>query len=930
MKATKRQSNQKAKASAAETTANVITAEQARLDDSNAGRAGWRVWGPYVSERAWGTVREDYSPDGEAWRYFPHDHARSRAFRWSEDGLAGICDEHQRICFALALWNGRDPILKERAFGLTGAEGNHGEDVKEYYYYLDSTPTHSYMKYLYKYPQAEFPYAELIAENARRSKSEPEYELIDTGIFDESRYFDVFVEYAKASPDDVLIEITAHNRGPDSARLDVLPLIWFRNIWSWDDANPKGEIFLVAGQAPYIELHHHERGTRYLYFDDTPSVLFTENETNTERLYGEPNASPYVKDAFHSYLIYGQSEAVNPAQRGTKAAPCYSLTLEGSASARIRLRFTDTQLRDALGKEFDTVFSARKQDADEFFATVIPASLTDDEKLVMRQALAGMLWSKQFYHYDVRRWLEGDPKQSPPPASRWRGRNSGWQHLYNADVISMPDKWEFCWYASWDLAFHCVALALVDLQFAKDQLLLMLREWYMSPNGQIPAYEWDFNDVNPPVHAWAAQRIFEYEFRVTGKGDRAWLEAVFQKLLLNFTWWVNRKDAEANNLFQGGFLGLDNIGLFDRNMKLPEGFVLEQSDGTSWMATFCVRMLALALGLARENPVYESMATKFSEHALLIAGAMNNATDSSLWNEEDGFFYDHLRRPDGSHIHIPTRTMVGLIPLFAVATAPGSLVRSFPEFLQRLEWFREHRPDLANKVTLLTPNENGESLERHVMISIARPDQLRRLLHYMLDENEFLSPYGLRGVSKIYAQPLVVDAQGYHWELDYAPGESSNDLFGGNSNWRGPIWMPLNYLVIESLEVYQRHFGETFKVECPTGSGEWMTLGQVAQELSQRLARIFTRDENGRRAVFGGYEIMQQDPHWHDYILFHEYFHGDNGSGRGASHQTGWTGLIAKVLQQTGDTRAGNSDLNRLMHEIFGVGEEISKGAHES
>lgn len=904
--------------------------EQTRLDDANAGRAAWRFWGPYLSERAWGTVREDYSANGDAWNYFPHDHARSRAYRWSEDGLAGICDEHQRICFALALWNGRDPILKERAFGLTGTEGNHGEDVKEYYYYLDSTPTHSYMRYLYKYPHAEYPYAELIAENGRRTKAEPEYELLDTGIFDASRYFDVFVEYAKASPDDLLIEITAHNRGPDAARLDILPTLWFRNMWAWDDANPKGEIFLVDGAAPHLELQHHERGTRYLYFDATPNVLFTENETNTERLYGQPNASPYVKDAFHNFVVNGKPDAVNPALRGTKAAPYYSLEIGGGASARVRLRFANTPLTDALGKEFDTVFDARKQEADEFYAAVIPATLTDDERLVMRQALAGMLWSKQYYHYNVHRWLRGDPKQPPPPASRWHGRNSSWQHLYNADVISMPDKWEFPWYASWDLAFHCVALALVDLEFAKAQLLLMLREWYMSPTGQIPAYEWDFGDVNPPVHAWAAQRIFEHEFLTTGKGDHAWLETVFQKLLLNFTWWVNRKDAESNNLFEGGFLGLDNIGLFDRNMQLPQGFVLEQSDGTSWMAMFCIRMLAIALGLARENPVYEAMATKFTEHALLIAGAMNNDTDASLWHAQDGFFYDHFRRPDGSHMPIPTRTMVGLIPLFAVAAAPIALIAGFPEFFERLKWFREHRPDLANKVAILAPPGDNEITRLHMMISIVQPEQLRRLLAYMLDENEFLSPYGLRGVSKIYAQPLVVDMRGYHWKLDYAPGESTNNLFGGNSNWRGPLWMPLNYLVIESLEVYHRHFGDTFKVECPTGSGHMLTLGEVADELSQRLARIFTRDEHNRRAVFGNYEIMQNDPHWRDYLLFHEYFHGDNGSGRGASHQTGWTGLIAKILQQLGAARGGDSGINQLMQEIFGVTEKNTRGANKS
>jgi hypothetical protein len=895
----------------------MTTVEQVRLDAANAGRAAWRLWGPYLSERAWGTVREDYSANGDAWNTFPHDHARSRAYRWNEDGLAGISDEDQRICFALALWNGCDPILKERAFGLNGTEGNHGEDVKEYYYYLDSTPTHSYMKYLYKYPQAAFPYEELISKNAQRGKLEAEYELIDTGIFNESRYFDVFVEYAKAAPADILIEITAHNRGPVAARLDLLPTIWFRNLWSWDDANPKGEILLIDGKAPYLELHHPERGTSYLYFETTPHVLFTENETNFQRLWGQPNASPWVKDAFHEYVVHNQREAVNPGRRGTKAAPYYSFSVGAGESARVRLRLTDTKVQNSLGREFDRILNERKREADEFYATVIPTTLTEDEKGVMRQALSGMLWSKQYYHYNVRRWLQGDPKQPVPPAARWSGRNHNWQHLYNADVISMPDKWEFPWYASWDLAFHCVTLALVDLQFAKDQLSLMLREWYMSPSGQIPAYEWNFDDVNPPVHAWAAQRVFEFELYKTGKGDRAWLEQVFQKLLLNFTWWVNRKDAEANNLFEGGFLGLDNIGLFDRNMKLPPGFALEQSDGTSWMAMFCVRMLAVALGLSVDNPVYQSMATKFIEHALLIAGAMNNQTDVSLWNEKDGFFYDHIRRPDNSHVPIPTRTMVGFTPLFAVAVAPEGFLANFPEFLERFRWFQAHYPDLADKVAVLGSTGQEDGSRKQALVSILQPDQLRRVLRYMLDENEFLSPYGLRGVSKIYEHPLVVDARGYHWELDYAPGESSNNLFGGNSNWRGPIWMPLNYLVIESLQLYHRFFGDEFKVECPTGSGQMLTLGEVAGELSRRLTRIFLSDENGRRAVFGSYEIMQTDPHWRNCLLFHEYFHGDNGSGRGASHQTGWTGLVAKLLQQIGDARAGGISQDERIQEFF-------------
>jgi hypothetical protein len=877
-----------------------ITAEHSRLDEANEGRAAWRRWGPYLGERAWGTVREDYSANGDAWNYFPHDHARSRAYRWSEDGLAGICDEQQQICFALALWNGRDPILKERAFGLTGAQGNHGEDVKEYYYYLDSTPTHSYMKYLYKYPQAAFPYEELIAGNARRGKQDPEYELIDTGVFNESRYFDVLVEYAKAAPDDILIEITAHNRGPAEARLDLLPTIWFRNVWAWDEANPKPELFLGSGEPARIELAQRRYGTRYLYFSSPPGVqvLFTENDTNAGRLYGVSSASPYVKDAFHENVIHHRIDSVNPAQRGTKAAPHYTFQLAAGESARVRFRLTDSQLTDPLGAEFGDLVAARRREADEFYDNIIPATLSIDERNTMRQALAGLLWSKEYYHYEVRRWLQGDPKQPPPPASRRAGRNHDWVHLYNADVISMPDKWEFPWYASWDLAFQCVALALVDVQFAKDQLLLMLREWYMSPNGQIPAYEWNFNDVNPPVHAWAAERIYESERRRTGKGDRAWLERVFQKLLLNFTWWVNRKDVEANNLFQGGFLGLDNIGLFDRNVTLPPGFVLEQSDGTSWMAMFCVRMLSIALELANEDPVYQDMAIKFLEHAVLIAGAMNNETSTSLWHEEDGFFYDHLRTPDGRHIPIPTRTMVGLTPLFAVAAAEAGLLEHYPEFGERLRWFTEIRPDLAGKLAVLDPLGAG----KRTLLALVRPEQLRRILRYMLDENEFLSPYGLRGVSKIYeAHPLVVDVQGYHLDLNYAPGESTDYLFGGNSNWRGPIWLPLNYLVIESLEVFHRYFGDEFQVECPTGSGQMMTLGEVAGDLTRRLGRIFAQDENGRRAVFGGYEIMQSDPDWRDCLLFHEYFHGDNGSGRGASHQTGWTGLIANVLQKSAE-----------------------------
>jgi hypothetical protein len=883
------------------------TKEGQRLRESADRTSHWKRWGPYVAERAWGTVREDYSNCGTAWDYFPHDHARSRAYRWNEDGLAGLCDRHQHICFALALWNGRDPILKERLFGLTGSEGNHGEDVKEYYFYLDSTPTHSYMKYLYKYPQAAFPYADLLEQNRLRGKNEGEYELIDTGVFAENRYFDVQVEYAKASPEDILVEVTAINRGPEEAHLEVLPTIWFRNTWSWDHAAPRpslGEGQDQAGLRRFVELHDLYYGERYLYCQEPCELLFTENETNVARLFGGPNPQPYVKDAFHEYVIRGRKDAVNLERKGTKAAARYRLTLKPGEQRSLRLRFTDElwsdDARDPLGAEFAAVFTARRAEAEEFYATVIPGTLSADGRNVMRQALAGMLWSKQYYHYEVERWLEGDPAQPAPPAERRQGRNSEWPHLYNADVLSMPDKWEYPWYAAWDLAFHCIALALVDADFAKEQLMLMVREWYMHPNGQLPAYEWAFGDVNPPVHAWAALRVYQIEKKRRGVGDRAFLEKVFHKLMLNFTWWVNRKDAEGNNIFEGGFLGLDNIGVFDRSRPLPTGGFIEQSDGTSWMAMYCLNLLAIALELASENPAYEDVASKFWEHFLYIADAMNHrgADGTSLWDDQDGFFYDVLHLTDGKHIPLKVRSMVGLIPLYAVETLDNQLLNRLPGFKRRMEWFIANRPELTRNIACMkTQGQN----ERRLM-SIVNPDQLRRILRIMLDESEFLSPYGIRAISQRHrSEPYRFDVHGEEYRVDYEPGESSTGLFGGNSNWRGPIWMPVNYLLIESLQRFDHYLGPDFRVECPTGSGNMLTLWEVAKELSQRLSRLFLRDRNGRRPVNGAHALLQSDPHWQDLVLFYEYFHGDTGRGVGASHQTGWTGVVAKLLQQSGD-----------------------------
>ena len=879
-----------------------LNAEQQRLDQDAHRHQHWKRWGPYLSERAWGTVREDYSPNGAAWDAFPHEHARSRAYRWNEDGLAGICDRHQMICFALALWNGRDPMLKERIFGLTGNQGNHGEDVKDYYFYLDSTPTHSYMKYLYKYPQAEFPYTHLLEENQRRGRKDLEFELIDTGVFEGDRYFDVFVEYAKAAPEDVLVQIQVINRGSDAAELTVLPTIWFRNTWSWglDLRRPrfrKGEPFTDTS---VIECDHDYYGYRRLLCQGSPELLFTENETNTRKLYGDPDGSRYVKDSINDYIVHGDKGAVNPDQIGTKVSAHYVLNLGPGATSTIRLRFTNHSESVAVsGKEFDAVFAQRRREADEFYGGLAPSDLSEDARRVQRQAFAGLLWSKQFYHYDVNRWLKGDPMGPEPPRERLHGRNSDWTHLFNADVISMPDKWEYPWYAAWDLAFHCIPFALVDPTFAKEQLVLMLREWYMHPNGQIPAYEWAFGDVNPPVHAWAAWRVYKIDKKRTGIGDRVFLERVFHKLLLNFTWWVNRKDTEGKNIFQGGFLGLDNIGVFDRSAPVPTGGHIEQSDATSWMGMYCLNMLTIALELARDNRAYEDVASKFFEHFVYICRAINNIGEEKieLWNKEDGFFYDVLHLPDGQNHPLKVRSMVGLIPLFAVETLESDLIDSLPRFKHRMQWFIENRPDFGIHVE----TQSADGIVRRFLSLVSR-HRLKKVLRYMLDEQEFLSPYGVRALSRYHKDhPYSLSVMGMEHRVDYEPAESSTNLFGGNSNWRGPVWFPVNYLIIESLQKFHYYLGDGYKVEYPTGSGRMATLWEVAGELSRRLTHIFLRDSSGRRPVFGGVEKFQSNPHWHDLVPFYEYFHGDNGAGVGASHQTGWTGLVAKLIQQSGE-----------------------------
>jgi hypothetical protein len=884
--------------------------EEVRLWESNRRKKHWKRWGPYLSERAWGTVREDYSPDGTAWEYLPFDHARSRAYRWNEDGLAGISDRRQFVCFAVALWNEKDPILKERMFGLTGNEGNHGEDVKECYFYLDNTPTHSYMKYLYKYPQAEFPYARLVDENRRRDKQQPEFELMDTGVFEDDRYFDVLVEYAKAAVDDLLIKVSVTNRGPEPATLHLLPTAWFRNIWSWGKTDARPNLSQVRSSATgVVELKHPQFGTRWLHCEDSLELLFTENETNARRLYGVESRTPYVKDGINDYIVHGAKDAVNPEKRGTKVAAHYDLKVGAGETVITRLRLTDADISAPQAFQgFDAVFAQRLAEADEFYATVIPDNLSSDAQNVMRQGFAGMLWSKQFYHYVVKQWLAGDPDNPAPPAGRDQGRNHEWQHLYNADIISMPDKWEYPWYAAWDLAFHCIPLALADPEFAKEQLILLLREWYMHPNGQLPAYEWALGDVNPPVHAWAAWRVYKIDKKRTGKGDRAFLQRVFHKLMLNFTWWVNRKDADGMNIFQGGFLGLDNIGVFDRSAPLPTGGYIAQSDGTSWMAMYTLNLLAIALELAKDDPSYEDVASKFWEHFIYIANAMSHRGSDSvgLWNVEDGFFYDVLRLPDGKHFPLKIRSMVGLIPLFAVETLEPELLQRLPDFHRRLEWFVDNRPDLTHNLASMTTPGRG----KRRLLSIATADQLRSILRYMLDESEFLSPYGIRAVSRFHREhPYVLSLNGMEHRVGYEPGESSTGVFGGNSNWRGPIWFPVNFLLIESLQKFHHYFGESFTVEFPSGSGRRMNLWQIAGELSRRLNDIFLRDEQGRRPVFGNLEKFQTDPHWRDLLLFYEYFHGDSGTGAGANHQTGWTGLVTKLMQQSGEADA-NSEVS--------------------
>ena len=877
-----------------------MTKEEIRLKESHGRTAHWKRWGPYVSERAWGTVREDYSATGEAWDYFPHDHARSRAYRWNEDGLAGICDRHQRLCFALALWNGRDPILKERLFGLNGSEGNHGEDVKEYYFYLDSTPTHSYMKYLYKYPQAEYPYAKLVAENRRRTKSDPEFELMDTGVFNQDRYFDVFVEYAKADWDDLCIRITAANRGPEAAEIHLLPTLWFRNDWSWA-GKPRPSLSLDQN-AGSILAQEVELGECRLHFQEGGTPLFTENETNVERLYGVKNASPYVKDAFHRYVINGETAAVNPALRGTKAAILYKRMVpaggEVSISLRLKQHRPEPALIDPLGKDLARAFADRKAEADEFYAGIIPSTADDDTRNVMRQAFGGLLWTKQYYHYVVRDWLIGDPAQPKPPEARKNGRNHAWGHIYNADIISMPDKWEYPWYAAWDLAFHCVSLAMVDPDFAKDQLVLMLREWYMHPNGQIPAYEWAFGDVNPPVHAWAAYQVYLTDKAKNGGiGDTQFLERVFHKLLLNFTWWVNRKDPEGMNVFQGGFLGLDNIGVFDRSSALPTGGQIEQSDGTSWMAMYSLDMLAIALELAAGDATYQDVASKFWEHFIYIARAMSHLGDNGLclWSEKDGFFYDVLHLPDGSHMPLRVRSMVGLIPLNAVQVMEPALLDSMPGFSVRLQWFVDNRPDLTENMACM----ETEGHKKRRLFSIVDREQLQRILEVMLDEDEFFSPHGIRALSRYHkAHPYMLDVAGVNHQVDYEPAESTTGLFGGNSNWRGPVWFPVNYLLVQALRRFHAYYHDSFRIECPTRSGRLMNLDEVADEMSRRLISTFRRDAQGRRPVFGLNEKFQSDPLWCDYVPFHEYFHGDTGAGVGASHQTGWSALVVKMIDE--------------------------------
>ncbi|HEX4824209.1 MAG TPA: hypothetical protein VFV19_07830 [Candidatus Polarisedimenticolaceae bacterium] len=897
--------------------------EQKRLNDAREQAIPWKKWGPYLSERQWGTVREDYSADGNAWDYFTHDQSRSRAYHWGEDGIAGISDDKQHLCFALALWNERDPILKERLFGLTNSEGNHGEDVKEYYFYVDSTPTHSYMKYLYKYPQREFPYRDLVETNRRRSREEMEYELLDTGAFHEDRYFDVVAEYAKAAPDDLLIRVTVHNRGPEAARLHLLPTLWFRNTWSWG-GNEEKPVLRETGKGR-IGAHHPGLPAIELACDGDAELLFTENESNAERLWGQPNRSPFVKDAFHRYVVNGETAAVNPEKAGTKAAARYVLDVPAGGSCVVRLRLASNLPRAPFGKTFDDTVAARLADADEFYEKIAPHTLTEDERRVHRQALAGMLWSKQFYFFDVDRWLvehDAHPLLGNRPGS---ARNADWFHMFNGDVISMPDKWEYPWYAAWDLAFHTIALSLVDFDFAKEQLVLMLRSLYAHPNGQIPAYEWNFSDVNPPVHAWATLFLYQVE-RDLGRGDIKFLERSFHGLTLNFNWWLNRKDPDGRNVFAGGFLGLDNIGVFDRSAKLPTGGSLEQADGTAWMAFYSQNMLEIALVLAEHDASYEQYAYRFLEHFIWISYAMDRIGkhNDEMWDEEDGFFYDLLRLPSGEATRLKVRSMVGLLPLCAATVFEGTLLERFPKLKELIALFRQRHPEVVAQVAPTGDGFIGFNNRR--LLSVLTREKLERVLGYLLDENEFLGPHGIRSVSRVHKDhPFVVHVEGRPYEVNYLPAESNNGMFGGNSNWRGPVWMPINVLLVRALLNLYAFYGDDFRVECPTGSGDRKTLFEIAAELSRRLSSTFLRDASGRRPVYGGSEKFQTDPHWRDLILFYEYFHGDNGAGLGASHQTGWTGVVARLLDlfgrldsQTLLLHAKSKILAKMVHEQVG------------
>ena len=871
----------------------VETNEQQRLNAAREAGVPWKKWGPYLSERQWGTVREDYSQDGNAWNYFTHDQARSRTYRWGEDGLAGISDDNQQLCFALALWNGRDPILKERLFGLTNSEGNHGEDVKEYYFYLDSTPTHSYMKYLYKYPQQEFPYRDLLETNRRRSRQEMEYELLDTGAFDGDRYFDVLVEYAKADPEDILVRITVHNRGPETAELRLLPTLWFRNTWSWDGNAAKPTLRQVGERA--VLASHERLGARTLSCEGNPELLFTENESNAARLWGQANSSPYVKDAFHSYVISGLRDAVNRAKTGTKAAAHYLLEVPAGGSKAVRLRLSEKPPAQPFD-QFDAILAARLADADEFYNRIAPHSLNEDERRVYRQALAGMLWGKQYYYFDLDRWLEEHKAHPMVGASNRTTRNMEWFHMLNSDVISMPDKWEYPWYAAWDLAFHTAALSMVDFDFAKEQLLLMLRTLYSHPSGQIPAYEWNFSDVNPPVHAWATLFLYNME-RDLGRPDIRFLERSFQSLMLNFNWWVNRKDPEGRNVFAGGFLGLDNIGVFDRSAALPQGGHLDQADGTAWMAIYCQNMFDIALALSEYDSVYQDIAYRFLEHFVWISYAMDRIGDqhNQMWDPEDGFFYDVLRLPNGEAMRLKVRSMVGLLPLCAATVFEPGVVLRHPRMAELVELFRKRHPDVVEHIAPADGKFVGYANRR--LLSVCNKEKLERILVYLLDENEFFGPYGIRSVSRYHLEhPFVFHLGGQEYKVQYLPAESDTGMFGGNSNWRGPVWMPVNFLLVRSLLNLYQFYGNDFKAECPKGSGKYLTLFEIAKEINRRMASIFLRDADGKRPVYGGTSKLQEDPHWKDYILFYEYFHGDNGAGLGANHQTGWTGLIARGL----------------------------------